>query len=553
MPFDFDNHYIDTVPGVVNMLPQAASPDYVGNPVSAYNNNLRARSLDEVPTFFWPLSSITDGVLYRTPNNAAASAYDGDPVNSVLLDIWPSLEEWYHDMYGDDYRTLYQQMILLFTNVNSNTPTREVDGKTYILVDTTFNVYTNNYRSETPAGPSLWVQYRDLSGMYLQADTNKWYDIYVENILGKTITATERYNLSTWGGGFDLIVSKTKEEISANYNIPVDQIPADVIEFRGRVGAYEPKVEIADTVYLTSMPSNIDYPVTAVYWDVSDFFGEGSIDLVLPAAIAIETSAQTTEVVNIELNVTVPKIPGELTKTTADLDAIIELLNSVPDGRGESVSSYTYSNKNVTRWMPGDNNPQTIHNIAVTDNETPAGEEITIVGAGTEAPDPLAGFTVEYSTVTINTPNDHIENEGSAVIIQPGGDIMVNTGTGMVLDAPQPTMDTHVVTKRYVDDVVTGGNRSEVVDRLYETIFEFPVAPVVTINFSLGGTAREAKIVADRIGYDQPTNIIFNSYDDMIKLLQHRCWDYKYSLRRSFMPTEEQWNDYQPGDSGDFN
>ena len=156
-------------------------------------------------------------------------------------------------------------------------------------------------------------------------------------------------------------------------------------------------------------------------------------------------------------------------------------------------------------------------------------------------------------------PDDALQFLGHTPIIVCGSD------TKVIVDAPEtrrvpdtgelsvdPRVQQNADRITEIEDKLKN-SRAEVVDHLYDTIFEFPVAPVVTINFSLGGTVREVRIIAERIGYDDPVNIIFNSYDEMIKLLQHRCWDYKYSLRRSFMPTEEQWNGYMPGDSGDFN
>ena len=223
------------------------------------------------------------------------------------------------------------------------------------------------------------------------------------------------------------------------------------------------------------------------------------------------------------------------------MQALADLMNNVPNG--ELIPQ-------TRGWQPEHINPQTIHNVVVTDNETPAADMPGVVATSVPAPDPLQGFTVEYSSITINTPNDKIENEGSAVVIQPGGDINVFTQVGMLLEAPEPTHDDHVITKRYVDSVVAGGSRAQVVDHLFDTIYDFPAAPVVSINFSLGGSAREVRIDSERLGYDTPSNVIFSSYDEMVKHLHRRCWEYGYSLRRNFMPTENEWN---AGDLGDFN
>ena len=178
-----------------------------------------------------------------------------------------------------------------------------------------------------------------------------------------------------------------------------------------------------------------------------------------------------------------------------------------------------------------------------------------------------AGFTYEFLPfpITVSIENhpfyDWLNGESGVVVTdQPYSITSIENSTlntiTVDVDTPSPSdtdLDVNITVFDGDPPVLLDLTRAEVVDHLYDTIFDFPVAPVVTINFSLGGTAREVKIVADRIGYSEPTNIIFNDYDEMIKLLQHRCWDFKYSLRRNFMPTEEQWNGYMPGDSGDFN
>ena len=189
----------------------------------------------------------------------------------------------------------------------------------------------------------------------------------------------------------------------------------------------------------------MDFPITNVYWNPSTFFGEGDINYTLTASVVIATSDFTSETVNLELSVTVPKIPGEITKTNADMQAVNALLSSIPNADLNISGNYS--------WSLNSTYPQTIHNIEVTDNETPTGEGIVITGTAVPAPDPLQGLVVEYSTVTINTPNDKIEGGGSAVIIQPGGDIQINAGgNGVVLEGPAPTEPNHVVTKKYVDE-----------------------------------------------------------------------------------------------------
>ena len=64
------------------------------------------------------------------------------------------------------------------------------------------------------------------------------------------------------------------------------------------------------------------------------------------------------------------------------------------------------------------------------------------------------------------------------------------------------------------------------------------------INFALPGSAREVGITSERLGFPQQTNISFANYDEMVKFLQQACWEKKYSLRYSFMPTQEEWNNF---------
>ena len=86
--------------------------------------------------------------------------------------------------------------------------------------------------------------------------------------------------------------------------------------------------------------------------------------------------------------------------------------------------------------------------------------------------------------------------------------------------------------------------RAEAVDNVFDTIFKFPAAPTVVINFALPGSAREVGIISERLGWPEQVNFSFASYDEMVKFLQQRCWEYKYSLRYSFMPTQEEWNNF---------
>ena len=472
--------------------------------------------------------------------SSSTNQYGGISGGNILASDHPVLQEHYPDATSG---SLY-----IPWGITEATPTTEYNGKTYI--EARFRLYG----VPTTTIVTLWMQYIIIADEFLINDTNKWYDVYVENLLGTTTTTYERQDLQRVGTSFAIHTTLTKEEVSAKYNIPVDQIPDDVIGFGGNGGRTSvfPAIElgykwiIQRESYSNIIPSNIDIPVTDIYWDTSRYFGEGTLYFSLDTTIMIETSPETSESVRLTLDISVPKIPGEMTKTPADMQAISDLLHGIPNTT-ITTSSYYWTG---TKWTPDDINPQTIHNVVVTDNETPAGEGVTIVGEIGTAPDPLQGFTVEYSTVTINTPNDKIENEGSAVIIQPGGDINVFTQVGMLLEAPEPTHDDHVITKRYVDSVVAGGSRAQVVDHLYDTIFDFPAAPVVSINFSLGGSAREVRIDSERLGYSTPANVIFSSYDEMVKHLHRRCWEYGYSLRRNFMPTEDEWN---AGDLGDFN
>ena len=60
----------------------------------------------------------------------------------------------------------------------------------------------------------------------------------------------------------------------------------------------------------------------------------------------------------------------------------------------------------------------------------------------------------------------------------------------------------------------------------------------------LGGDAREVGITSERLGFPNQINVSFDNYDAMVKFLQHACWEKKYSLRYSFMPTQEEWDNF---------
>ena len=213
----------------------------------------------------------------------------------------------------------------------------------------------------------------------------------------------------------------------------------------------------------------MDFPVTAFYWNVNDWFTAfnptQSRTMELTGYITRRTSENTSEgITTLKLPVEIPLIPGKPTKTNADIEAVLELLNAIPDA--------TVSTSGVGAWRDGYTEDQTIHNIIVSTDEIPTGPGIEILSSSVDAPDPLQGWTVDYTTSTAFILNDKIESGGSAVIIEPAGDIVINAGgDGVILEGPAPTEPNHVVTKKYVDENAP----------IYLTIDNGPEAPFMEL------------------------------------------------------------------------
>ena len=474
--------YIDNIPTYNQVM---YTPRYgTGDPGEQLRSTIHLSSIEGSPLIFYSedFEYLTDSSVYPYTNivfdynttvrffdfyyryQEATESYEYEPVDSLpglFEDIKSDINAYIEDAIGtSDFKLRNVTMVTMLGTQAAIAERTTVDGKTYIRHTVTMRYYTfpdnltgdnyTQYQRELTA--DVWLRYEIEESLLF--NNSQWFDVYIENAVGSINTLRERAEVEDYRTVFSPSIRLSKEEVSQQYNIPIDQIQVDEVAFELTDQTILAVVEVANhfhamlptTVYGDRhLISNIDLPITGFYWDADRYFRD-TIYLSGYANVSIATSDHTSESIRLTINASAPGIPGEPTHTPADMQALWDLLNSIPN-----------ININVLggreRWSSSDTNPQTINNVIVTDNETPTGEGVTIVGTGTDAPDPLQGFTVEYTTTTIQTPSDKIENEGSAVIIQPGGDININAGgSGVILEGPVPTEPNHVVTKKYVDD-----------------------------------------------------------------------------------------------------